>query len=329
MNNSPFNVSVVINNYNYGRFLAAAIESALRQTHPAFEVIVVDDGSSDDSLAVARRYEKQIHLLVQTNGGQGSAYNTGYAAARGDWVIFLDSDDLLAVDALEIFRSRANLGLSALFGRLQYMGEGSATRRVTVPSPSYRVRSARAELTRFGIYVCPPGSGFCYRRSFLANVMPMPVKPWRICADTYPILQAPFHGGVEEINSIVGYYRRHGGAATYVAKKGEVVARACRELERVEERRVFARSLVKYYEGLDARFWWTPAELKLIVIAAVSGRLSIGKLDWTQIVYSILAVMVWPRYKVAERIKVLAFVVGVPLLPPSDLRMKCIERSLS
>ena len=87
--------SVIINNYNYGRFLGSAIESALTQSYPNVEVIVVDDGSSDDSRQVMASFGKRIFPIYKTNGGQASALNTGFANSSGDIIIFLDADDLL------------------------------------------------------------------------------------------------------------------------------------------------------------------------------------------------------------------------------------------
>src|SRR5688572_29854944 len=89
-------VSVIVNNYNYGRFLAQAIDSALSQDYPRLEVIVVDDGSTDDSREIIARYGSKISPVLKANGGQASAFNAGFNASRGDVVIFLDSDDQLA-----------------------------------------------------------------------------------------------------------------------------------------------------------------------------------------------------------------------------------------
>jgi glycosyltransferase involved in cell wall biosynthesis len=87
-------VSIVIPCFNYARFLGEAIESALRQTHQPVEIIVVDDGSTDDTQAVARRYP--VTLLSQTNGGVCQASNTGFADAHGEFALRLDADDRLA-----------------------------------------------------------------------------------------------------------------------------------------------------------------------------------------------------------------------------------------
>jgi glycosyltransferase involved in cell wall biosynthesis len=93
-------VSVVIPCHNYGRFLAAAIESVRRQSHPSVEVVVVDDGSTDDSAEVAARYPDVIYVWQQ-NQGQSAAQNRGLEAAGGEFVLFLDADDELAPGALE------------------------------------------------------------------------------------------------------------------------------------------------------------------------------------------------------------------------------------
>lgn len=86
-------VSIVVANYNYARFLGEALESALAQTHRQVEVIVVDDGSTDDSLAVAGRYP--VRVLAEAHLGVGAARNRGAVAARGAFLMFLDADDRL------------------------------------------------------------------------------------------------------------------------------------------------------------------------------------------------------------------------------------------
>ena len=97
---SEIAVDIVIDNYNYGRFLGRAIESARAQTHPTSRVIVVDDGSSDDSREVIAAFRDRVdEVVLKENGGQASAINAGIEHCRGDVVIFLDSDDLLLPEA--------------------------------------------------------------------------------------------------------------------------------------------------------------------------------------------------------------------------------------
>ncbi len=94
-------VSIVIPCYNHARFLGEAIESALAQTHSPVEVIVADDGSTDGSAAVARGFGGKVSLIEQENRGVSMARNAGLERARGEYVVFLDSDDLLAESYVE------------------------------------------------------------------------------------------------------------------------------------------------------------------------------------------------------------------------------------
>lgn len=108
-------VSVIIPNYNYGRFLAAALESVFAQTHAAHEIIVVDDGSTDDSLAVLARYAERVQVIQQRNRGVGVARNVGVAAASGELIAFLDADDYWLPEKLALqvarFQAQPTVGL--------------------------------------------------------------------------------------------------------------------------------------------------------------------------------------------------------------------------
>ncbi|MEL7209891.1 MAG: glycosyltransferase, partial [Actinomycetota bacterium] len=99
-------VSIVITNYNYERFVGAAIESALDQG-PGVEVVVVDDGSTDDSSRILARYHGRVRLVLQDNGGQGSAFNAGFEAATGELILLLDADDVLLAGSVVRVREAA------------------------------------------------------------------------------------------------------------------------------------------------------------------------------------------------------------------------------
>ncbi len=94
-------VSIVIPCFNQGRYLGDAIDSACRQSHPDVEVLVVDDGSTDDTARVARAHPA-VTYLRQGNAGTAAARNRGLRASRGEYVVFLDADDRLLPDAAAI-----------------------------------------------------------------------------------------------------------------------------------------------------------------------------------------------------------------------------------
>ena len=100
--NEPMRVSAVIPCYNYGKYLARAIDSILAQTHPVSEIIVVDDGSSDNTREVATSFADRVRYIFQENHGRASARNTGIRAATGDWIALLDADDRWLPDKIEL-----------------------------------------------------------------------------------------------------------------------------------------------------------------------------------------------------------------------------------
>jgi len=94
-------VSVVIPTYNRADLISETIDSVINQTYRNYEIIVVDDGSTDDTPAILGRYGKHIRVIRQENQGEGEARNTGIRAAQGEYVAFLDSDDLWRPAKLE------------------------------------------------------------------------------------------------------------------------------------------------------------------------------------------------------------------------------------
>ncbi len=97
----PWRISVVIPAFNRAGVLLDAVASVLRQTLPAFEIIVVDDGSTDDTPRVTASLPPPVRVIRQDNRGVAAARNTGILAARGEWIAFLDSDDIWLPSKLE------------------------------------------------------------------------------------------------------------------------------------------------------------------------------------------------------------------------------------
>lgn len=95
-------ITVVIPTYNRAKWLPATVASVLRQTRPADEVLIVDDGSRDDTEEVCRAFPAPVRYVRQENAGVSAARNRGAREARGDWVAFLDSDDLWEPTKLEV-----------------------------------------------------------------------------------------------------------------------------------------------------------------------------------------------------------------------------------
>lgn len=151
-------VSVIVPVYNGERFLRQALDSIVAQTYPQLELIVVDDGSTDATGEIAQSYA-QTRYLRQPNQGNGSAKNTGLAAARGEFIAFLDADDLWPPDKLsaqvETLRQNPHAGFTT--GRMVFFFEPGVERPAWVPTyfltdpqPAYLPSGLLIRRTTFG-----------------------------------------------------------------------------------------------------------------------------------------------------------------------------------
>jgi hypothetical protein len=212
----PPAVSIIVVNYNNGRFLAAAIDSALGQNHPLCEVIVVDDCSTDDSRAIIARYRDRIRsVLRESNGHQIAALNSVWPLARHPILIFLDSDDLLFSHA-----AATVAGLwTAETVKMQFplMTIDEAGRQIGHMAPKYppnlTTATIRRELLRTGGSPNSPASGNAYSRSLVDRIsadggfeLGSSREHWM---DAVLECNAPFYGEVATLYGPLGCYRFH------------------------------------------------------------------------------------------------------------------------
>ena len=203
-------VSIIINNYNYGSYIRNAIDSALLQSYSNIEVIVVDDGSADDSQTLIKEYDGRIKSIFKNNGGQASAYNVGFTASNGEIVMFLDADDILHSDTIRhvVDRFKDNDVVKVQF-RLEIIDEKGRGSGIYIPSGRMPNGNVLEILLKYGGYGSPPASGNVYRRTALSEIMPIYESNWRIAADSVPSLVSPFLGKVASVDKVLGYYRVH------------------------------------------------------------------------------------------------------------------------
>jgi glycosyltransferase involved in cell wall biosynthesis len=214
MSQNPL-VSIIVNNYNYGRFLPEAIDSALNQTYRNVEVIVVDDGSTDTSRQLICIYSNQVISVLKENGGQASAFNAGFAQSQGQIIIFLDADDILKPDivqrVVEVFQN--NSDIAGVQYRLEIIDEkGQPTNTVIPPSylplPNRDLRGKVVELLNCSSW--SPTSGNAFAASTLRRILPMPEALFRLSADYYLVRANAFCGPLKSLDGAGGYYRSHG-----------------------------------------------------------------------------------------------------------------------
>lgn len=184
-------VSILINNYNYGQFLAEAIDSALSQTYPNKEVVVVDDGSTDNSRAIIATYGDEIVPILKANGGQASAFNAGFAVSRGEIICFLDADDLFLPEKAAVLADilKAYKENHWCFHPVQMFHEKVENLQDDHCSNAVQAWDLRDDIKQGGIrgkqFLIPPTSGLCFTRTLLEQILPMPEAEGIALGDTY------------------------------------------------------------------------------------------------------------------------------------------------
>lgn len=201
-------VSVVIPAYNTAPYLAEAIESVLQQTYQDFEILVVDDGSTDNTVQVASSYVPRIKLIEKENGGPASARNAGMRQAAGEYIAFLDSDDAWVQDKLaeqvELLERNTEIGL--------VFGEALMFRQIEGERQFGKVigytRSPTLKSLLLGNFI--PAQTVLFRRACLERVGYMKESAALPVAEDFEFwLRFAKNYSLAGINRTLAYYRIH------------------------------------------------------------------------------------------------------------------------
>jgi glycosyltransferase involved in cell wall biosynthesis len=228
-------VTILINNYNYAAFLGAAIESALRQTHEPLEVLVVDDGSTDGSREVISRFGNAVRAIYKPNGGQASAFNTGFSKSRGEIVTFLDADDMLlettVAQVVDAFVRNPTVGLIQC--RVEVTDGDGTPLGIFIP-PAYvsmpigDLRGEPRDLINASWWSSTSGISVASR--VLKDVLPLPEHLWPISADTGVAITSALCASVVSLEITGAYYRSHGG--NYANRRALSISRTAAHVRR-------------------------------------------------------------------------------------------------
>jgi glycosyltransferase involved in cell wall biosynthesis len=213
--------SILIDNFNYSSFLGDAIDSVLSQTYTDFEIVVVDDGSSDNSREIIEKYaskDTRIKAVFKSNGGQASAFNAGFEECAGDVVCFLDSDDMFAPTKLnelaEIFKTGAEYVYN---DHITLFADGSfgADTLKRYPYRGYNLFLVYY-MSKYPGDVC---STLSMSRFLAQKIFPLSdEEEWRIQADDCIVFQAAMMAKSHFLDKKLTVYRLH-GANGHAGKK--------------------------------------------------------------------------------------------------------------
>lgn len=206
-------VSVVVDNYNYARYLSQAIDSALNQSYENFEVIVVDDGSTDNSKEIMRSYEDKIISIYKENGGQASAFNAGFSRAAGQIICLLDPDDYFHPDKLRhvVKGFHDNPEWIQIINPWCLVNKQGETIRMA-GRHNFSKGDVRKTVLKTGQYrKAATSSALSLRREILEYALPIPESEYvKGGVDGYLSISSSFYGKVGYINQLATYYRIHG-----------------------------------------------------------------------------------------------------------------------
>lgn len=217
-------VSILINNYNYERYLQQAIESAINQTYKNIEIIIVDDGSTDSSNEIINKYShlENIKILFKSNGGQATAFNEGFKLASGEIIFFLDSDDYFLPEkvekVIEKYNSLPDAGWLVHSLRLEdnkknYLGASIKYRETDILyyTPE-EIKHGKLSIQ------LPATSGLCFKRKTLEDIFPTPIE-LKITTDNYLKFAAATISPVILSNEELAIQRIHESNAYTAIKK--------------------------------------------------------------------------------------------------------------
>jgi glycosyltransferase involved in cell wall biosynthesis len=217
-------VSVIVPCFNYGRFVGAAIESALSQGWSSLEVIAVDDGSTDDSLAVLETFGSAIRVIHRENGGVNAATDTGIAAASGELITFLDADDTWPAGRVRVLAQAllAHPEAGAVYGDMRVFDEHGG-----VVHASFNAHKGFADppsgrfLGRVLAFNCVSAGAMMIRAAVRDRVHPIP--PHGGWHDWWIATQILREMEIIAVPDIVNFYRQHGANSNMGADEERAV----------------------------------------------------------------------------------------------------------
>jgi glycosyltransferase involved in cell wall biosynthesis len=204
-------ITVLIDTYNYERFVEAAIDSVLAQDFPSeqVEILVVDDGSTDNTRERVKKYGGRVRYLWKENGGQASALNLGFAEARGEIVATLDADDYFLPGKLRRvaaeFEKHRDAGM-VYHARLNLTESTGALSEPEFIATSGFLGRDEESLLRYELY---PTSCLAFRRDTVRRLLPIS-ESLRIQADGHLVLLMPLIAPVVAVAERLSVYRLHG-----------------------------------------------------------------------------------------------------------------------
>ncbi len=311
-------LAVVIPNYNYARFLPETLDSVLAQEPKFDEIVVVDDGSTDNSQQVLSAYKSLIKVVTLPNGGQLGACREGIRATASEYIYTLDADDIAAPGLVAKLLSI----LAKQPAKVQFQLSGVDAQGISLGStfpiypPKYDAAAMRRDDRLRGTHVCPPTSGNVFSRLALEQ-LPLDTYDPRGTIDGSPMFAMPYIGEVISLTEPLAFYRVHTGGMSIGSKPTTVLL--LREIE------LFHKAWNEAIPALRPKFIDFNREKTLfvlerqIMISALKGEMLMSRVVYKYI-SSILKNYMSPRQKLVFGLWAVAL-----LIPFRSLKRYLVE----
>ena len=235
-------VSVIIPVYNGAEFLEDCLRSVMNQTYRDIEIIVIDDGSTDESYEICKRLAKEdgrIRLFTQTNSGVSVARNKGIQEADGDFISFVDADDLLPKTSIDILMQKIDVDVDYVIGSIESF-RGNKKNTVLWEDKEYTFQSIREQMYSFFYIILSP-CGRIYRRSVIVDNGISFCKGLPFNEDfIFNLDYCSFLRKAVTLSAITYHYRRGGMATsvTYYPNRNEISE-------------LYVKKSIEFYGGIE------------------------------------------------------------------------------
>ncbi|MEH1765330.1 glycosyltransferase family 2 protein [Nostoc sp.] len=227
MNITKIKTSCLINNYNYAGFLSEAIQSALNQTVQFDEIIIVDDASTDNSMAIIAKFTQETNvkcILKEKNEGQLSSFNEGFLAATGDIIFFLDADDIYEPEYLETALNFYSRRSECDFIFCAYKKFGAVEGIFQTDTVDLDLGYSVIKTLFTGEWIGSITSTLSMRKEIIRKILPIPhIEDWRVRADDCLVWGASLVGAKKfYISKPLVMYRIHQSNQYYNKKSLDI-----------------------------------------------------------------------------------------------------------
>jgi hypothetical protein len=229
-------VSILLANYNYANYVGQTIESVLGQSYGHWELVICDDGSTDNSVTIIQSYadkDRRITFVRQPNGGHTAALNTAYSLCQGEIICFLDSDDLFLPGKVEsvVQACLQNADAGLIIHRVIRVDE-QRRRKGVWPMSDLPDGWLGPDVVKSGgiLAFAPPTSGISLRRELAELIFPISKKPpLDMCPDQVVMRVAPLVSAVKRLPGALAEFRMHGSNS--YSKQGVSVQAVAKQLQ--------------------------------------------------------------------------------------------------